>query len=229
MLDQYKYATRYAVHFPRMSEFYFLNYGQFEQFAPGIIGKPPGDTKAGFEWAARYVLNFLRASLKDDADSHAFLNQRAGVSGAPPGLLTVNKLAGLTPPPNLAELKAMIRKEGIQSVVTLYNQLRAADPQPFTQEKFSDLFTWLGWVNRDPEWKARRAWSLLRVESFPASSRAHFALAGVALQIKDHELARKHFSEALRTLPADKDSALDEAARARLERAAQAGLKRVSE
>jgi len=127
-----------------MSEFYFLNYGQFERFAPGIIGKPPGDTKAGFEWAARYVLNFLRASLKGDAAGQDFLNQRAEAQGAPPGLLTVNKLAGLTPPPNLAELKAMVRREGIQRVAALYTQLRAADPQPFSQEKFVDLFTWLG-------------------------------------------------------------------------------------
>ena len=87
----------------------------------------------------------------------------------------------------------------------------------------------MGWGNRDPEWRARRGGSLLRVESFPASSRAHFALASVALQMKDGELARKHFGEALRTLPADKDPALDESARTRLERAAQAGLERVGE
>jgi hypothetical protein len=88
----------------------------------------PGDTKAGFEWAARYVLNFLRASLKGDAAGHAFLNRRAEAHGGPPGLLTVNKLAALTPPPNLAELKAMVRREGIQRVAALYHQLRAADP-----------------------------------------------------------------------------------------------------
>jgi hypothetical protein len=227
-LDQYKYATRYAVHFPQMSEFYFLNYGEFERLVPGIIGKAPGDTKAGFEWAARYVLNFLQAHLKHDTNGLTFLDNRVQANSVPPELMTVRKLVGLPPPPNLAELKAMIRRDGIQSVVALYRQLRATDPQPFTQEKFVELFNWLAW-RRDPEWQVRREWSLLRVDSFPNSARAHFTLAGVAVQIKDNELARKHFAEALRLLPNDKDPALDEATRSRLERGAKEGLRRLGE
>lgn len=223
-LDQYKYSTRHVVHFPRMSEFYFLNYGMIERFVPGIIGKPPGDTKAGFEWASQYCLHFLKAYLYGEGQSLAFLQSDPAKTQVPEGLLAVSLKKGLTPPPTLPELKRMIRASGFQSVVALYRQLRRDDPQPFSQERFSDLFNWLAYL-RDPDWKARRELSLMRVESYPESARAHFTLAGVALQLGEKELARKHYGEALRLLESDPDSVLDYAMRRRIDQAARQNLK----
>lgn len=223
-LDQYKYSTRHIVHFPRMSEFHFLNYGMIERFVPGIIGKPPGDTKTGFEWASRYCLNFLKAYLYGDEQSLAFLRNDPSKNRVPEGLLTVNLKKGLTAPPTMPEIKAMIRENGFQAVAALYQELRRADPQPFSQEKLSDLFNWLAY-RRDPDWKARRELSLMRVESYPASSRAHFTLAGVALQLGEKELARKHYGEALRLLESDPDPVMDYGMRRRIEQGARQNLK----
>jgi hypothetical protein len=222
--DQYKYSTRHLIHFPRMSEFYFLNYGMMERLVPGIIGQPPGDTKLGYEWASRYCLHFLKAYLKGERESLAFLLNEPARSRAPEGLFSMTFKKALTPPPTMPEVKAMIRQQGFESVVALYHQLRREDPQPFSQEKLADLSNWLAY-RRDPEWKARRALALIRVESFPQSARAHFALAGVASQLKEKELARKHYGEALRLLESDPDPMLDYALRKRIEQSARQGLK----
>lgn len=223
-LDQYKYSTRHIVHFPRMSEFYFLNYGMIERFVPGIIGKPPGDTKTGFEWASRYCLHFLKAYLYGEGQSLAFLQSEPASNLVPEGLLAVNLKKGLKSPPTLPELKRMVRASGFQSVVALYRQLKQDDPQPLSQGKLADLFNWLAYL-RDPEWKARREVALMRVESYPESARAHYVMAGVALQLKEQELARKHYRETLRLLESDPDPVLDSAMRRRIEQGARQRLK----
>ena len=224
ILDQYKYSTRHLIHFPQMSEFHFLNYGMLERFSREIIGKPPGDTKAGFEWASMYVLNFLKAYLNKDARGLAFLHSSPEVNAVPRGLLSVQTKTGLRAPPTLPELKAMIRKGGVQTMVSVYRQLKTADPQPFTQETIVALYNWLSY-QRDPDWKARRALSVIRVDSYPDSARAHFTMAQVSVQLMERELARKHFSEALRLLETDADPLLDFQTRKRIEQAARQGLK----
>jgi tetratricopeptide (TPR) repeat protein len=211
ILDQYKYSTRYYVNFPKMSEYHFLNYGMFDRFVPNIIGKAPGDTKSGFELAARYVLAFLGAHLKNDAQAAQFLQASSASE-----LVKLNKKPGLTAPPRFFEIKRLIRTEGIQSFVALYRKLKESDPQPFSQTLLVDLFNWASY-QRDPEWKERKEIALIRMESFPQSSRAHFTVGQVAMQINDRELARKHYKEALRLLPGDEDPVLDGAMRKRIE------------
>jgi hypothetical protein len=226
VLDQYKYSTRYYVHFPKMSEFFFLNYGMLEKYIPRIIGEPPGDTKAGFEWAARYVLAFFNTHLKHDSTSESFLRNSPENNSIPTGLLSVDKKIGLKVPPRLGELKTMIRLGSIERLTSVYRQFKESDPRPFSQELLIGLYNWISFVG-DPEWKARKEISLIRVESYPESSRAHFTLAQVGMQLSDTSLARKHFSEALRVLPNDDDLVLDGATRRRIEQTAKQQLERL--
>ncbi|HKY27769.1 MAG TPA: tetratricopeptide repeat protein, partial [Pyrinomonadaceae bacterium] len=199
-----------------------LNYGMLERFAPGIIGKPPGDTQAGFEWASLYVLNFLKAYLNGDQQSREFLRQPP--TGVPTGLVTVDIKPALESPPRLSELKSLVRQSGMESVVAVYQRLKEKDPQPFSQETFVSLYTWLSF-QRDADWKGRRALSLLRVDSYPDSARAHFTMAQVFLQLRETDSARKHFKEALRLLGTDSDPLLDLQTRTRIEAAATRELK----
>jgi hypothetical protein len=218
LLDQYRYSARYLVHFPAMSEFHFLNYGTLERFAPGIIGKAPGDTKAGFEWACRAVLAFLRAHVGGDAGGLAFFS-RPEANGAPQGLLVVTSKAALPPPPTLAELKGVFRARGVAGVEAEFRRRRASDPQPFGQQLFAELASWLG-RGHDADWSARRAVAALRVESYPDSARAHFTLAQALAQTGARDAAETHYREVLRLLPADPDPVLDPDLRRRIERAA---------
>lgn len=228
LLNQYKYSDRYIVHFPKMSEFHFLNYGMLEAFVPGVIGRAPGDTKTGFEWASRYVLHFLKAQLEAARVSREFLEQSPAANQVPDGVVVASKKPGLKAPPTLAELKTMIRRDGIQSVASLFRQLRQDDPQPFNHERFLALTNWLTFVADDPGNKMRKELALLRVESYPQSSRAHFSLAAQAMQANDHELAKKHFNEALRLVEGDADPGLDAATRKRIEQVSRQNLQTLS-
>ena len=180
--------------------------------------------RSGFEWASLYVLNFLNAYLNKDASGLAFLRSSPEVNGVPRGLLSVNTRNGLKAPPTLPELKAMIRKGGVQSLVSVYQELKTQDPQPFTQETIVALFNWLSY-QKDPDWKARRELSVIRLDSYPDSARAHFTMAQVSVQLRESNLARKHFSESLRLLETDADPLLDFQTRKRIEQAAKQGLK----
>jgi hypothetical protein len=211
ILDQYRYSTRTLVHFPKMSEFHFLNFGMLERFAPNIIGKPPGDTKAGFEAACRSVLRFLGGHATLDAD------------GRWAGLMTVRVVEGLPAPPTLVDLKAIFRARGAAGVVAEFRRLRQADPAPFSPQLFADLGSWLG-RGHDPDWSARREIAALRVASFPESARAHFSLAQVLVQANAPDMALPHYREALRLLPNDPDPALDADLRRRIEQVANERL-----
>jgi hypothetical protein len=117
----------------------------------------------------------------------------------------------------------MIRRDGIQSVVALYQRLKASDPQPFSQEVLVNLFNWASFL-RDPEWRERKEIAIIRVESFPESSRAHFVLAQVAMQLNDRPLARNHYLQARELAPKDNDPTLDQATRTRIEQVSKERL-----
>jgi hypothetical protein len=222
-LDLYRYATRHLVHFPRMGEFWFLNYGMLERYVPRIIGTPPGDTEAGFEWGARYVRRFLDAYLRGDTSAMAWLGERPEQVGAPTGLFTVAAKRGLPPPPTVAQLKAMLTHGGVAELTALAERRIASDSQPIPADYLAELAAWLG-GGRDPDGDTRHDLATLRVRLYPRSARAHFALGMSASRRGAAAQARTHLSESLRLLEADSDPQLDAAARARLRRQAEASL-----
>jgi hypothetical protein len=223
LFDQYRYSRRVLIHFPAMSEFFFLNYAMLDTVVPGIIGKKPGDVRKGFEWAARYVAAFFDSSLRAQSAGDAYLAAPPEKHGGPAGLATVEVRPPLPPAPTLTELKAMYSAGGITKIATVIRELRKNDPAPVSAQTFSDLHGWLAWT-RDPTWEARKEWSRLRVESFPMSARAHFALANAAAQTNDRELAKQHFARALALVETDPDPVLDPSMRERIRTQSAAAL-----
>ena len=72
--------------------------------------------------------------------------------------------------------------------------------------------------------KIRRALFEIYTDSYPRSARGHFALANSCRAQQDKECARRHYEEALRTLPADPDPTMDPAMRQRIETLAKERL-----
>ncbi len=221
-LESYRYSTRYLVNIPRMRHGDFGGYGMLEQFVPKILGESPGDTKTGFEWVCRYTLNFLEASLNNDARGLTFLQRAAELNGAPKELLSVTVKASLQAPPLTRELQALLESGGIERLTAFYAARKVQDAQPFTHSSFlslNELF--LGRKN----YESAKQLGLLFVESYPNSVRSHLALANAAEQSGDRELARNQFLQAL-TLIND-DPNLDYRARKGLEQTARQGLLRL--
>ena len=226
-LDIYRYATRHLVHFPRMGEFWFLNFGLLERQVPRIIGEPPGNVALGFEWGARWVRLFLDAYVRDDAAARATLASGGSPGRAPDSLFTVAVRPGLPAPPTVAEIKQLVTRGGARAVSELADQRRARDSQPIPGDYLATVSSWLGNSGRDRSGDVRHQLAILRAGLYPRSARARLSLGSSAMARRDSALARTHLTEALRLLPDDADPALDPATRARLERQARDTLARL--
>lgn len=212
-LQLYRYAPQHLVHFPGMGEFWFLDYGILEKIIPGIIGPAPGNTALGFEWAARWVRNFLAANLRADTAAGKWL---AAPRGAPADVFRLTFRPALPHPPSVAALKRMIESGGVSAVADAVSARAASDSQPVPSEYFVNLDAWLA-EGRDSGGDKRRALAQLRVRLYPRSARAHAALASSALRMGDSATARRHFVESRRLLTDDLDPLLDPYARGSIE------------
>jgi len=222
-LDLYRYSTRHIVHFPAMGEFWFLNFGMLEKVVPNIIGRRPGDTEAGFTWAARYVRRFFDAYIKRDSVSREWIAADPRSIGAPAGLFNVGVKAGLRPPPSVADVRELLERGGVAALDSLIQSRVVSDPQPIPSEHFVELNAWLG-SGHDPSGTERYRLAQLRVRLYPSSVRARFSLGSLAQRRGDSAVAREHLTEALRLLPLDTDPQLDSQTRTRIQRQATALL-----
>lgn len=215
LADYFKYADKYYVNFRGMSEFYFLNNGMIEKFAPGMFGKPPGNVTQGFEVACSIVSAFLKFSLKGDASSKAaFTTDQPGEPQGPDKLEKSFKPA-LPAPPSLHELKILTAKEGAAGIRSAFDRLKAADPQPFTQLVLADFFSWLGF-GRDNDFTRRTELTKIWLEMYPDASRGEYSMARLMTAQGKAAEARPHYQRALSLLASDRDIYLDNILRERI-------------
>jgi len=223
VIDDFKYCPRRFLFFPGMTEFYFLNFGMFEFLIPGIIGKAPGDVKTGFEWASRYCLQFLNATLKNQESGKAFLKNPLSANGVPDRLIESDEKPGLPAPPGLMETQHLLATGGLPAFIQVYETLKKADTQPFSQEFFLNLYNWLSW-KRDDDFKIRKGIMEIRTESYPHSARASYTLAHLFSQTGDIESAKKQFTKTLELLKTDTDPDLTDSMRERIRANSEASL-----
>ncbi|MDH3492235.1 MAG: hypothetical protein OEM82_01700 [Acidobacteriota bacterium] len=220
-IEHLKYSTRYIVHFPKMSEFHFLNYGPFERFVPNIIGKPRGDVGKGFERGAELCLEFFNAHLHDDDASLKRLTQTSVVE--PIDAFEVKK--GLRVPPRIAFVKDSFTKQGIGYLEKTYFELKKEDPTPFSKSFYNDIKDWLAW-KKDPEYKNRFRLYKLALDSYPDSSTIHYYYAYFAAKIGNKDVADKHYRKALQLLETDSSPELTVARRAQMEEVIKESLEK---
>jgi len=225
-IEHLQYSSRYFLHFPGMTEFHFLNYGLLEQESPNIIGNPKGDTKAGFEWAAKLSLKFLDAMLKDKAESKMFFDKLEIPQAASEVIDTAFSLPALPTPPNITLLKNLFITEGMQAIDSIYQSLRVENPQVFPQAFYKEFRDWLAW-KKDPDYQFRGQLYAMAVASFPSSAIAHYYRAYYAEKTGEHTLARKHYQLALDMIPEDEDPTLTSKKRKVLQEEAQTALARL--
>jgi dienelactone hydrolase len=212
-----KYSERWLVGFPGLRHGDFAGYGILTAAVPRIRGEAPANVPAATSRAFRYVSEFLRQYLVPEAAGRGFLegNQEKGPADNP----KIERLRALTAPPRLEELKVKLRKEGMASLVDLHDALRRDDPQPFGQETFRLIGSWLLEQGRAPD--ARR-WFQLQIADYPASAQAHYSYALSSQRADDPKAAREHFEKALVLLESDAD--LDAPSRERLAKRATTAL-----
>ena len=206
-----KYADRYYAHFPMMSEFVMLNYGMFDEFIPGIIGKHTGNTKEGFETANELILRFLNQKIKGESGElfdESFIKPRNHID-------TTFVMAGLPAPPNMAVLKNAFLKEGFDAVENIYNKLKSeGNPQPFSKDFYKDYRSWLAW-QKDEDYKYRLRLYKLAYDSYPESALFNYYVAYYSFNREMNEQAIRFYRQTLSLFETDEDMSTQEKSRFR--------------
>lgn len=225
-INHLQYSRRYFIHFPGMTEFHFLNYGLLEQESPNIIGPPKGDSKAGFEWAAKLSLKFLDAMLKDKVESKTFFDEFEIPQAASGVIDTAYALPALPSPPNTTLLKNLFITKGMQAIDSIYQSLQAEDPQVFPLSFYTEFRDWLAW-KKDPDYHFRAQLYDMAIEGFPKSAVAHYYRAYYAEKMGERQLAREHYQLALDMISEDEDPTLTKNKRKILQEEAHSALSRL--
>jgi len=211
----FKYADKYLIRFPAMSEYYFLNNGMIESILPGIIGKPPGDVKTGYEWASRYVLNFLSYVLKEHLKSKQFLTNDTVDNGIPPGIVEPAFVPAVGKGMDYQHLKSLCVDGGASALRQWFDSIKATDPQPLSTSVMADLFNWLGF-GRDEDFSIRHELIRIWLESYPASARGNYVKGRIMTIEKKYDEAKVFYEKALVLLPDDYDPYLNSVIRHRI-------------
>ena len=196
-----KYANRYFIHFPQMTEFHCLNYGMFEQFVPGIIGNHEGDVQGGFEWISRSILSFLKAHSTSSDDQTEW--QMVELAEAEGHIDTTFVLESEPIPPSTTILKNGFTKRGFAYVDSVHAQHSA----PYTLDEYVQLRDWLAW-QKDPDFTYRYQLYTLAANNFEESPEVHYYLAYYAQEMENSNQAKRHARRALTLLNEDADPAL---------------------
>ncbi|MCP4659911.1 MAG: tetratricopeptide repeat protein [bacterium] len=154
----------------------------------------------GYTLIARYCRRFLDAYLKGDAEGFAYLKRTPEENGVPAGRLTLSRHAAVARPPSEAAFLAMIREQGIQAALEVYERVAAEDPG-------YKLFTFeaMGLLGRElfDAGAVDDALAVLKlnVRTYPEEYRVYFGLGNVYAFRGEHEAAVAAFRKALELSP----------------------------
>ena len=205
-IDNLRYSDRYFLHFPQMSEFHFLNFGQFDRFIPNIIGEHIGEVQKGHELACLYSLKFLKAFLTDDLESKMFLEKRVPETYNE-HIDTAFIKKALPKTPEITSLKNAYYDIGFQYIDSIYWVYKKTDPTPFSETFYADMKDWLAW-KKDPEYNARYELYKLAYDSYPNSANVNYYLGYFALETGNLEDAIFHLGKALKIIEQDNDETI---------------------
>ncbi len=214
-ISHLKYADHYVFHFPKLSEFHYLNFGPFESQVPNIIGKPKGDVKRGHAIASQYCLNFFKAILLKNKNCQDFLAATHPPTEFRGHVKETYKRKGIATPPNIANLKNAFFSKGFDSIEQIYRKLKPQNKTPFSREFYKEMRDWLAW-KKDPKYENRFRLYKLAVDSYPDSAIANYYFAYFAMKSGKKKISKEYNEKALRLLEIDNDDALTFKRKARM-------------
>jgi len=126
-LNQMKYGDLYKLtmypmeHFAFSSTYLrFASDGMFKQY-------PRAEVERAFGWSATYILRFLDAYLKDDAQARAFLAKAPVDNGIPAYAATMEARPAAGPAPGRTALAMELARRGFEHAHAAYQAMRARE------------------------------------------------------------------------------------------------------
>lgn len=209
-LDAYRFAVQLRIQLPQTTEHHLLSYGALESLAPGILGEARPRAHETLLLAAETLQRFLQVTLHGEDLARESVTAPSKAAD----LLTdwqwrPAHAARVT----LSDLQRLVRTRGVAGLRAYCVEVgcaEIADPEVLRR-----LGGWLSF--QEPALAEQRLdLAQLRVELFPASARAHAALALAAHDRGDWALFDRESTAALARLVTDPDTNFDAAARENL-------------
>lgn len=129
LLNEVAYADVYQVVMQPMQHADFSS-AALREAGPGYFTEySRAEVEQAYHWTARYMLEFLNATLKDDAAGKAFLGKAPAANGVPRHLaLLQHTPARPGPVPNREGFAAALAQRGFDHAAEVYRDLHARNP-----------------------------------------------------------------------------------------------------
>ncbi len=141
LLNALQYADVYQVTMNPMQHVDFSSDALRKQ-GPGYFDEySRTEVEQAYHWTARYLLEFLNATLKNDASARAFLDRKPIDNGVPRHMAKIRHAAAQPGPlPTRESFAEALRRQGFGKAADLYRQLHARDPAFVLSE--TEINTW---------------------------------------------------------------------------------------
>ena len=158
------------------------------------------EVNQGYEWVCRYVLNFLDAYLKDNAQGLAFLQNKPEQNGVVPYLISMQSKAGREAPPSMMEFAHMLRENGFDKASQTYADIKKGIPDFALKE--NEVNSWGYWLIL-AYGKIKEAIEVfkLNVELYPESANVYDSLGEAYMRNGDKELAIENYQKSVELNP----------------------------
>ncbi len=128
-----------------------------------------------YSWVARYVLQFLRAYLENDAAARQFLKNEPEKNSLPPHLFKMDFREALHPAANIPDFAHELATQGFDKATEIYQQAKKSDPGFKLPER--DVNRWGYDLLRSGKVTKAVAIFQLNVAMYPESSNTYDSLA----------------------------------------------------
>ena len=203
-LNDLKYSDLYLVTLPAMEHFAFssesLHLGPdsvYNDYSAAEVGQAHG-------WMARYVLQFLNATLLDQTPARTFLANTPQQNKVPPHVLTVVATKSKGPAPTREILAAEAAKTNFENVDALYADMRKSEPTFALEEMTFNEWGYKLLAKGDK----RGALAILKlaVAQFPESGNAYDSLAEAYEVNQDKPQAIENYRRSLKLNPKNQNA-----------------------
>jgi dienelactone hydrolase len=153
------------------------------------------DGIVGYAWIARYMLKFLDAYLKQDAEAMAFLKKTPAEVGVPPHMITVDFRASKGLPATLDTFRAELGRQGFDHAPAIFTAMQKDHPDFKLDE--AAVNRWAYNLMQNDHLNEATELFKLNVQVFPSSSNTYDSLGEAYMKAGQKQLAIDNYKKSL--------------------------------
>lgn len=208
LINTFKHADRYMFYMPQLTEFYYLNYGQWESVIPGILGKSPGDTRKSFEYVFSYTLSYLNWKLKSKPEAEIEFKKSPEQKGFDTNLIQYSFKPRKDIPPSVAALEQRWQQNGFAEMKAFIEAKLKEDPNFLPYTTYYTLG--LQMVNQRSAYRECLEWCELFSQQYPNATFAYSMRGRCYLELNDRQKSKSAYETAIKMIPDDPHLTSDE-------------------